>query len=268
MDIHFACVKCGKCCRDTKIPLTVPEAVQWLDRGHQVQLACEASPWPEELAAGDPKAAYFKRRSFAVTSGTMPTRVAVMLVANVAGACPNLLDDMRCGIYADRPLVCRVYPAEINPLVELDPGRKACPPEAWTPVQPLLQRRGAVVRDELRHDIQAWRDTEMLEVELKRRLCVALNAVDVALVHEAVLVYPFPASTLASALGFAMASDRAADRDLEWRFVSDRSEAIEDLAAQGAIALHRHDAADLPFQYFSSPREPLFGPYRVRRSGA
>ena len=85
MDMHFNCTRCGRCCRDTKIPLTVSEAINWLERGDEVQLLCEASPWPEALD-GEPRAAHFKRRSFAVMSGSMPTRVVVMLVANVVGA--------------------------------------------------------------------------------------------------------------------------------------------------------------------------------------
>src|ERR1700735_3138369 len=63
--IHFGCTQCGKCCRDTKVPLTVAEAIKWLNRGDEVQLLCEASPWPEALD-GEPRAAHFKGRSFAV----------------------------------------------------------------------------------------------------------------------------------------------------------------------------------------------------------
>jgi Fe-S-cluster containining protein len=110
--------------------LTAAEAVEWLTDGHQVQLICDASPWPEEPPADDHNAAHRRRRSFAVMSGSMPARVVVILVANLAGACPNLMADMRCGIYERRPLVCRIYPAEINPFVQLEPQKKACPPEA------------------------------------------------------------------------------------------------------------------------------------------
>jgi hypothetical protein len=51
------------------------------------------------MPADDQKAAHRKRRSFAALSGSMPTRVVVILAANLAGACPNLMADMRCGIY-------------------------------------------------------------------------------------------------------------------------------------------------------------------------
>ena len=142
MDIHFSCTQCGKCCRDTKIPLTVAEAINWLKRGDEVQLLCEASPWLGALDS-DPRAAHFKRRSFAVMSGSMPTRVVVMLVANVVGACPNLLADRRCGIYEDRPLVCRIYVRQksMYPFIALKRENKACPPEAWTKGSPRFAAR-------------------------------------------------------------------------------------------------------------------------------
>jgi Fe-S-cluster containining protein len=156
MEINFSCTQCGKCCRDTKVPLTVSEAIEWLNRGDEVQLLCEASPWPEALDR-EPRAAHFKRRSFPVMSGSMPTRVVVMLVANIVGACPNLLPNMRCGIYEDRPLVCRIYPAEINPFVALKAENKACPPEAWANVQPVLQREEVLMDEGIRHDIEMSR---------------------------------------------------------------------------------------------------------------
>ncbi len=131
MDIHFNCTQCGRCCRDTRVPLTASEAVAWLNRGHEVQLLCEASPWPPALDS-EPRALHFKRRSFTVASGSMPARVVVILVANVVGDCPNLLPSRRCGIYEIRPLVCRIYPAEVNPFVILERDKKACPQEAWT----------------------------------------------------------------------------------------------------------------------------------------
>jgi Fe-S-cluster containining protein len=263
-DLHFGCTQCGKCCRDSKIPLTVAEAANWLNRGHPVQLICEASPWPQGLADEDPKAAHFKRRSFAVMSGMMPTRVVVMLVADIAGACPNLRSDLRCGIYEDRPLVCRIYPAEINPLVGLDPKKKACPPEAWTTNQPILRRNGIVLSDVIRRDIQSSRDTDAHDVAVKNRLCAALNVTDTALVHEAVLVYSPSIQALSSALAAAMATAGGPNARAPWRFVSDRPETIENLAASGGIALPLPDAA--PYQYLHFKRDVLFGPYPGRDS--
>jgi len=267
VDIHFNCTQCGKCCRDSKIPLTVAEALNWLNRGHAVQLICEASPWPQDLADDDPRAAHFKRRSFAVTSGMMPTRVAVMLVADIAGACPNLLADLRCGIYENRPLVCRIYPAEINPLVGLDPKKKACPPEAWATDQPLLLRNGTVMSEVIRRDIQSSRDTSAIDVAVKNRLCVALNVTDTALVHEAVLVYSPTIAALSSALAFAMAGEGAGNPQAQWRFVSNFPETIENLAASGAVALALRSADAASYQHLNFKREALFGPYPTRDGG-
>jgi Fe-S-cluster containining protein len=258
MDIHFGCTQCGKCCRDTKVPLTVTEAIKWLNRGDEVQLLCEGSPWPEALD-GDPRAAHFKRRSFAVMCGSMPTRVVVMLVANVSGACPNLLSDMRCGIYEDRPLVCRIYPAEINPFVALERENKACPPEAWAGDQPLLQR-GRVLTDKvISRDIELSRAADVLDADLKRRLCFALNLTHAALVHEAVLVYSPTAQTLLSALAVATAADPCQEPAAQWRFVSDQPETLETLARTGGITLNLHDARAASFQYLGFKREPIFG---------
>jgi Fe-S-cluster containining protein len=266
VDIHFKCTQCGKCCRDSKIPLTVAEAMNWLNRGHRVQLICEASPWPQGLADDDPRAAHFKRRSFAATSGMMPTRVVVTLVADTAGACPNLLADMRCGIYENRPLVCRIYPAEINPFVALNPGAKACPPEAWSTDLPILQRHGTVMSDVIRRDIQLSRDTDALDVAVKNRLCVALQVTDTALVHEAVLVYSPTIEALSSALAVAMASEGTRTTQAQWRFVSNLPETIENLAASGGIALRLRDADAASYQHLNFKRDALFGPYPTRDS--
>ena len=258
MEIHFRCTQCGKCCRDTKVPLTVAEAVKWLNRGDEVQLLCEASPWPEALN-GEPRAAHFKRRSFAVMSGSMPTRVVVMLVANIVGACPNLLSNMRCGIYEDRPLVCRIYPSEINPFVALKRENKACPPEAWAEDQPILQQGEVLMDDVISRDVEMSRAADVLDADLKSRLCLALNLAHTALVHEAVLVYSPTAPTLLSALALATTTDSCQEPAAQWRFISDQQETLETLANSGGIALHLRDAETTSFRYLGFKREAIFG---------
>jgi Fe-S-cluster containining protein len=258
MEIHFGCTQCGKCCRDTKVPLTVSEAIKWLNRGDEVQLLCEASPWPEALD-GEPRAAHFKRRSFPVMSGSMPTRVVVMLVANVVGACPNLLSNMRCGIYEDRPLVCRIYPAEINPFVALKSENKACPPEAWAQDKPVLQRGEVLMDEAIRRDIEMSRAADVLDADLKYRLCLALDLAHTALVHEAILVYSPTAKILLSALAFATATESCQEPAAQWRFVSDQQKTLETLAKSGGAALHLRDAEAASFQYLGLKREAIFG---------
>jgi Fe-S-cluster containining protein len=233
----------------------------WLDRGHQVQLICEASPWPARLVEEDPRAAHFERRSFEVMSGSMPARVVAMLVADVTGSCPNLLPDFRCGIYDERPFVCRIYPAEINPFIELSPEAKLCPPEAWTADQPVLQSDDGAMSGVTQQDVRGLRAADALDVGVKIRLCAALEVADAGLVHESVLVYSPARETLRSALAVALAAERDPDVTTPWRFVSDRPETIRDLAASGAIARHASDTAGCSFQHVTFRRQALFRSY-------
>lgn len=251
MDVNFGCTQCGKCCQKTKIPLTVRETLDWLNAGHLVQLACEASPWPEPAPIEDPKRAHFKRRSFAATSGTMDVRVIAILVAHVPEGCPNLLPDMRCGIYERRPLVCRIYPVEINPFVELKTENKACPPEAWARELPVLQRDGRVVSDVIRQDIQRSRDTDVLDVEVKRRLCAALHVAQSAVAREGLLVYSPSMSILRDAILWAIEDAGDAPANTQWCFVSDSVETIARLADAGAEAMHERNLAAPAPQYLS-----------------
>jgi len=129
-NVRFACVGCGACCRGRFVPLTLNEAVTWLKRGHGVAVMLEAfdeSLWPD----GSPEFTYNAGRSAAVPCASGTLRVTVILAANALPECPNLQQDGLCGIYLERPLVCRIYPMEINPFIRLEPAAKDCPPESW-----------------------------------------------------------------------------------------------------------------------------------------
>ena len=150
-DLDFACNGCGGCCRDLRIPLTIGEAIAWLQRGGHVELLCDAMPWlvgPERQRVRRVQA---RVRSSAALSGSLPVRITVMLTATHAGPCPNLGDDMRCAIYDARPLVCRIYPAEVNPFVPLVPDGKQCTPDAWQ--QAPFVRGGTIVDADTRENI-------------------------------------------------------------------------------------------------------------------
>jgi Fe-S-cluster containining protein len=254
VDLHFGCTRCGKCCHDLKLPLTVAEATLWLAEGSEVQIICEAVPWPAEPGADDLAAAHRRRRSFATLSGALPTRISVILAANFSGACPNLEADMRCAIYERRPLVCRNYPAEINPFIRLDPAKKACPPEAWTEDQPLLLRDGRVMSDPIRQNSQLARDTEALDVQVKRRLCSALNVNAAALANEGFVVYSPQRAVLLTALRRAI-DDSDQTPEGGWRYISNRFDTIASLAASGAEGFVVCAGDPMPFEYlgFHSP---------------
>jgi Fe-S-cluster containining protein len=111
------------------------EAIAWLEEDGQVSIYCEAIPeTPSESLT--PRMAHRKRRGFTVVCGDGKIHVTAILAATLTGPCKNLGEDLKCRIYERRPLVCQIYPAEISPFVELDPKKKACPPEAWPMAEP------------------------------------------------------------------------------------------------------------------------------------
>lgn len=243
-DVHFGCTQCGLCCRNIKIPLSSAEAVDWLDDGNRVQIICEASPWTEDRSAQDPSAAHVKRRSFLAMSGGLPVRIVVMLVADLVGDCPNLQPDFRCGIYDRRPRVCRIYPAEINPTVTLEPARKSCPPEAWNAQQPLLMRNGAVTDTTIRADVLAYRDADGRDVDVRQRICAELKLSDAAVAHEGFVVHSPDAAALSAALRSAIGGADVPDVT-DWRLLTDRADTLLRLKSSraNAIAPEAHDAA-------------------------
>jgi hypothetical protein len=54
----------------------------------------------------------------------------------------------------------------------------------------------------------------------------------------------------------------------QWRFVSDRPATIEDLAANGAIAMPLRDTAGAAYRHFNMKREALFRSYPCPRPDA
>jgi Fe-S-cluster containining protein len=247
MDVHFDCTQCGKCCHDLKLLLTTDEAATWVRRGGQVQLLCEAMPWTGAAAPDDAQALYKQQRSFAATSGELATRITVIIVASFAGACPHLQADMRCGIYAERPAVCRIYPAEISPFVALSPAGKACPDEAWSDEQPLFLRDGMLADAATARLIETARATAITDAESRRRLCLALGIDVAALINEGFVAYtPAPERFLAA----LAAIDTAPEEDVPvWRIASNRRTTVGMIEASGAVGLHVAAGEALPFDY-------------------
>ncbi len=251
MDLHFGCTQCGRCCQNVRIPLTASEALAWLQAGNRVDLLCDASLWPPPAAADPEHSAHRQRRSFAASSGTAALRVLVILVANVVGPCPNLLPDLRCGIYERRPLVCRIYPAEINPFRPLEPRHKACPTEAWSARQPLWRRAGEFSDDSVRRDILQWRATDAREATLRRRLCAILGLTDAAWAEEGFVVYAPEGAALQAALAQALAAGDAErpGADDRWRLVAPHRETFDALRRAGALVVEAPTAAGSAVHY-------------------
>jgi Fe-S-cluster containining protein len=232
MDMNFDCTMCGKCCHNLRLPLTISEAIAWLRAGHHVQLFVEAIPWPEEPPEDNLVAAHKRRRSFPAASGSLPIRVVVIIVAAFDGPCPNLLEDMRCGAYESRPLVCRIYPAEISPFISMDPTQKACPPEAWTSASSPLLRQGQIVDARIAALAAQSRNTDAADVWAKASLCETLGINSAALSNEGFVVHTPDQSSLLSALESAQMATEATPGS--WQFVSNRNATAETLSSVDA----------------------------------
>ncbi|MGF6768265.1 Fe-S-cluster containining protein [Paraburkholderia sp. GAS199] len=249
MDFDFECTMCGKCCHDLRLPLTVTEALAWLKDGNDVQILCEALPWPEEPPEDNLQAAQKRRRSFAVMSGSLPARIVVILAATHAGACPNLQPDLRCGIYEKRPLVCRIYPAEINPFIPLMPEHKACPPEAWTPGLSPLMRAGNIVDSDMFALIQQSRQADANDVAVKQRVCALLGIHQAGVSNEGFVAHSPDRLDLLTALDQASSEPDLPVQSPDWYFVSNRRATVDVLASVGALSA-LVDATSTPaFEY-------------------
>ncbi|MDH0302812.1 MULTISPECIES: YkgJ family cysteine cluster protein [unclassified Pseudomonas] len=177
--IRFACTGCGKCCTGHHVPLTLAEARQWAVSGGQVVVLIEGfvSDGP-----GMPteQRDHVLRRSHPVNCGAGQLRVSVTFAAFNPGRCRNLDDNDLCGIYESRPLVCRIYPAEINPHLPLRPENKDCPPEAWEQ-GPVLIHGSLPVDEALRALIEASRQADRDDIAAKVAICQALGMTTSAL---------------------------------------------------------------------------------------
>jgi Fe-S-cluster containining protein len=236
MDISFSCTMCGKCCQNLRLPLTISEAIQWLERGHVVDILCEAVPWPSEPDSANAMARHKRSNSFAAKSGALPVRIATILTASHSGSCPNLQDDMSCAIYEQRPMTCRIYPAEVNPFVQLNIAGKNCPPEAWTSDKPLLSRDGQWVSNELRELTVRSRQITADDSPRKGSLCSVLNINTAALASEGYVVHRPPLDALLDALRQSTIEPVNEAPLPEWTIVSNRNSTRDTLASLGALA--------------------------------
>lgn len=255
MDIHFDCTQCGRCCHDLKLPLSIDEAQKWAGNGHQVDLLIEAAPSFDEPAEGSPER-YRYDRSFPGTSGTVPIRISMILVASFTGACPHLRADRLCGNYEERPRVCRIYPAEVNPQAQLQPSQKACPPEAWLPDLPVLARDGALRDPTLSALIEDHRSAARSDVPAKLRVCAMLGIRSAAFANEGYAVFSPRPDDLRRALEPPQDEAAAGSAQGPWDLVTNRRQTatmLESVEASvrmtrqgdGYIAFFDDDAGDM-----------------------
>lgn len=223
----FACTKCGRCCHGHNLPLTWDEAVCWLEDGGKVEVYCEADVWPID-PVDHLRAAHRRRRSFPALCGQLEVRVTAILVAAITGPCRNLAENLTCRIYDRRPLVCRIYPAEISPSIQLQPSQKACPPEAWDSREPL-------VTSDLQTLIERSRQTDQDDAPQKSLLCRQLRMNVAAITGEGFVTYSPESDLLLQALrNIRSANLKPPATPYPWRLLSPKTESVNQLFSNGA----------------------------------
>jgi len=143
-----------------------------------------------------------ERRSVAVPSGSTEAFVAITFAAYNPGRCRNLDEDNLCRIYERRPLVCRIYPMEINPHIPLNPAAKECPPHAWEQ-GPALIVGSELVDLELAQLIQRSRQADRDDVQTKEVVCALLGIRTTALKGDGFTAYLPDMGAFAQAIALA-----------------------------------------------------------------
>jgi len=241
MNTTFSCVGCGKCCNDHHVPLTLSEARMWAADGGQVIVLVEAFP-SNGLGLPVHQREHAERRSAAVRSGESEAYVAITFAAYNVGPCRNLDEDNLCRIYERRPLVCRIYPMEINPHIPLNIAVKECPPESWEKGPDLIVG-GELVDRELSELILRSRQADRDDILMKDAICALLGIRTTALKGDGFTAY------LPDMAEFAAIIDDLAGQTLpqwtsEWRFHVSGEDIAGQLLAAGAQV-----TADAPANY-------------------
>lgn len=241
MNTTFSCVGCGKCCNDHHVPLTLSEARMWAADGGQVIVLVEGF-LGNGLGLPVQQREHAERRSVRVRSGASEAHIAITFAAYNVGPCRNLDEDNLCRIYERRPLVCRIYPMEINPHIPLNTAVKECPPESWEKGPDLIVG-GELVDQELVGLIQRSRQADRDDIRTKDAICALLGIRTTALKGDGFTAY------LPDMTAFARAIDQVAAQPLaesgaDWLFHVSGEDIAGQVQAAGA-----HVATETPVNY-------------------
>lgn len=216
MNTRFSCVGCGSCCTDHHVPLTLGEARQWAEDGGNVIVLTEAFL---DNGYGLPveQTTHATRRSIKVNSGQTRAHVAITFAAYNVGPCRNLDEEKLCRIYERRPLVCRIYPMEINPHIPLRPENKGCPPESWDQGPDLIVG-DKLVDMQLLELIEQSRQADRDDIAAKESICQLLGINTTALKGNGFVAYLPDMAAFASALAQVVDDRHASSITADWTF--------------------------------------------------
>jgi Fe-S-cluster containining protein len=241
MNTTFSCVGCGKCCNDHHVPLTLPEARMWAADGGQVIVLVEGF-LGNGLGLPVQQREHAERRSLMVRSGATEAYIAITFAAYNVGPCRNLDEDNLCRIYERRPLVCRIYPMEINPHIPLNIAVKECPPESWEKGPDLIVG-GELVDQELAGLIQRSRQADRDDIRTKDAICALLGIRTTALKGDGFTAY-LPDMTAFAVVIDQVTTQPMAESGADWLFHVSGEDVAGQVQAAGA-----HVATDAPGNY-------------------
>ncbi|PYB73549.1 zinc/iron-chelating domain-containing protein [Pseudomonas sp. LB-090624] len=229
--LRFGCTGCGKCCTGHHVPLTLDEARRWAADAGQVIVLIEAFV-TDGPGMPPEQREHVLRRSYPVRCGNGEARVSVTFAAFNPGRCRNLDDNDLCIIYEQRPLVCRIYPVEINPHIPLRPESKDCPPEAWQQ-GPELIHGTQLVDAGLKALVQASRQADREDIAAKVAVCQALGMTTSALKGNGFTAYLPDMGAFAAAL-----AQRPGDDGTQWSLHVEDEALVASLQEQGLHTTH------------------------------
>ncbi len=163
----------------------------WAEDGGQVIVLLEAfldQALRQGIDLSPGQLEHARRRSLAIDCGSTQVYVSITFAAFNSGRCRNLLEDNRCAIYLRRPLVCRIYPMEINPNIPLRPEAKDCPSEAWDS-GPVMIHGNTLADPELAGLIEQSRQADRDEIAAKAHICERLGFTTMALKGDGFATY-------------------------------------------------------------------------------
>ena len=203
----------------------------WAADGGQVIVLVEGFPG-NGLGLPVQQREHAERRSVLVRSGASEAYVAITFAAYNVGPCRNLDEDNLCRIYERRPLVCRIYPAEINPHILLNTAIKDCPPESWEQ-GPDLIIGGQVVDQGLVELIQRSRQADRDDVQAKDAICGLLGIRTTALKGDGFTAYLPDMNAFATVIDQVSAQPLAAPES-DWLFHVSGEDIAGQVQAAGA----------------------------------
>lgn len=232
MNTRFSCVGCGSCCTDHHVPLTLSEALQWAVDGGSLIILTEAF-LADGYGVPAAQLTHATRRSACVQSGQTQAHVAITFAAYNVGPCRNLDAEKRCRIYERRPLVCRIYPMEINPHIPLSPDAKDCPPESWDQ-GPELIVGGKLVDTDLERLIEQSREADREDIASKEAICQRLGIRATALKGNGFVAYLPDMDAFATAVMELVDGVESSQTDNGWAFHVAGETVINRLQTSGA----------------------------------